>query len=645
MPKYKVTVGAKTYIFTGDTPPTDEDIDEEISRISAQPQPEPNAVTPSETSFRTKVYEGIKNLPETIASLPEKVGDLDIPGRFKETGEYLTDAYFPRTQERLKLNKKGAGNILAAGLDLATIPGRSFASLSELPYPDKVQKSMQDTKGTRLAGQILRDPMTSAAVLAAIPTGGASFWPQFAKEGVKEIPKAIAKSRAGSIVAQSAAGATAHQLANVEEDKGVSAKQTAEDFSFGLGGGLLGEGAGKVITAGINKISSKITPGRIKSAVNNIYDELNPSPSTSESGVSKEVLTKHEIIGDLKDAGIKSNNIIKRNSEIRDAAIKSTEHMAKKIMGPGYKPTVNINKLVDDISFSDDMTPGFVDEQFKALKDIVRRTEEISPDGNISLSDIPKVKHIIAKMRKFSKQPSSQSYDDVDKILGIAYKRLDDEFIKKVGDDVLRSSNKITSMTPEEMMLFRSKLQSNADAVKEANTNMHELIPVKDAIDKKIATGYYDKKPGLVKKAWKTATSMGNIGIEFLLDTTPGIPTAVRLGLLGKGELSPSIANTLIKLRDTKAGEKIIQKYMKNKTFMDKVYDDPSSKEFKSLPLYVQKYISVKQGTSPNSRLSTLQREERDLLIKLRKAAEKPPNKLQTFGTITGLGSGASRDY
>lgn len=604
---------------------------------------------PPETSFRTKVIEGIKNIPENILSIPEKVGELEIPSRFTNTGRFLTDAYFPRTRKRQTLKEKGVGNILAPVLDIATIPGRSFASLGDiLGGTDKVQESMQDIKGTTLPGQILRSPMTPAAIASAIPTGGASFLPQLGGATLKTLPAAIAASRLGSIGAQAAAGATANQLENITENKDVNAKQASADFGFGVLGGLGGEGAAKVISAGVSKATSKITPGRIKSAVNKIYDEIKPSEAASQSGVTKDVLQKHEIIGDLKDARIKSEKIIKKNSELRDQSIQSTEHIAKKIMGPDYKPTININKLVDDISFSDDMTPGFQEEQYKALKDIIRRTEEINPDGNISLSDIPKVKHIIAKIRNFNKSPASQSYDDVDKILGIAYKKLDDEFIDKVGKDVSVYTSKNTDIPQE----FLTKLQSNADAVKLANTNMSELIPVKDAIENKISKGYYDKRPGLFKRALKSGTSMGNLGLELLLlnKVGGGVPTLTRLGLFTKDELSPSIAKTLIKSRDAKAMGKVIEKYGKDPDFMNKI-KDPTSEEFKSLPSYMQQNISSRIGTLPAGaytgfgRMSPLQREERNNLMNIRKAMQNQPNKLQTFGSIAGLGSGNPTDY
>lgn len=530
------------------------------------------------------------NTPIDATSTYQGEPEISADGQSIVPKKPYVDPAFPRASAVMadKSDKTGNLDVLNAyKSDALSLPGRILASTPEMWSGKKGRtfaESMRDIEGTHPVGKVFRNPATGAAVLASIPTFGTS------------IP-----ALAGSIGVSSLAGATEQQLENINQGKDVSGKQFATETSFGILGGGLGVGGGKLLGAGLRAGGNKVGKFFSNRAVDKIWNEIKPTGKSVASGFKRDVLAENKIIGTPSEALKKTQAIIDENSKnikqiLNPPGVEG--RTPSTIFKPKTEPTVDITDIVSKLSISNKITKGFSKEQKSALDDVIQRVSEIDPSGNVKLTDISEVKKIISELRNdFVNPPASQA----DKILGILYKEVDDAFIKAA-----------------------NKSGIDGAAIKASNKKISELIPIESTIRNKINQGIEEKIPGLFGKIAGGAVSGKNLAREFVANTlfpaTTGVSTTMNVIGTIADYVSPSLASKLSKIKNVNI----------TKT-------TPSKREINNI---ISKY---------RNQLSDADIKELQGIMKGYKAQElsvKANQRWGTFGTIGGQNTGgASRDY
>lgn len=216
-------------------------------------------------------------------------------------GKLMADV-FPRVA-RETVKGSGYGKQVGAGiLDELSLPGRGVAASGEAPNGTKFldgNPSLGKIKGDGFVENVLRDPGTGAALLAAPLTGGLSLVPEVAAAG--EIATAARLANYARVAGQGAvagaASATAHQGERALDGQGVSLPQTAGEIALStllpvgarVGGGVLQAGGKKILNTILKLkegVQEQVAKTGYKTIADLIFKHNLDSPIPFRGGVS-----------------------------------------------------------------------------------------------------------------------------------------------------------------------------------------------------------------------------------------------------------------------------------------------------------------------------------------------------------------------
>lgn len=455
---------------------TDEEIQKVLTDVLTnqnKPSPSGQEVRPSpiELSRQSEGYRtGVRfDIPQNTQVLQENV-----------------DLTFPRTSKSVERGDSSPKQVLNAGLDLLTLPGRTLASLSELASGN-FNESMKDTKGERFLGKVLRSPSTAAMTVAAPFTAGASLL---------------------GLAQMGAAGALGTQLENVSESEAPDLYKSSEEASLpefagetGLNivGGKVGQLAGQYVVKPALSTLGKIG----KSAwENSLLKYINPTENQTIAGVKKSVLSKYGLGGRPDKALEQINKTIQSNAEDMNT-----------VLGIG-RESFDIRPVTDKTldSFLKE-NPGFNKELTRLSQKLKIKSDEFT---GATLKPVNDFRRVVADYAEFYRNSNSPEKEAAVKFLD----RLNGELKESIQRNMVPESAEIFSKT---------------------NETISDLLPIQSALEKRL-TG--DKPFGFwnsTKELFGKATSPFNLGAEALLHTVaPGAPTALRV----TGPLLEGVAQT-----------------------------------------------------------------------------------------------------
>lgn len=153
------------------------------------------------------------------------------------TAQNWVEAMFPRSSRAVNEDKGWLAQLAGSGLDVASAPGRAYASLGR-PEGESYMQAMGRTQANQGQGGldqfsegILRDPSTIPLALMPIGAAGA---------GASKAAKFYQMLKTGAMAGGGMA--TARQAENLAGGEDLSGTQAAIDMGMGIGGGMLGSG-------------------------------------------------------------------------------------------------------------------------------------------------------------------------------------------------------------------------------------------------------------------------------------------------------------------------------------------------------------------------------------------------------------------
>lgn len=249
--------------------------------------------------------------PEDIdyifSTLPKEAPQPQGPG--------LKAAMFPRTAKAVE-NGVGYGKqVVGAGLDMLSLPGRAVASVFDKDRG--YNQSLADTEGGNFVSKTVRDPGTAASLIAgpfAAPIAGAI------RGGTLLAAPVAGAVRGGTLLAnlaklgivgagEGAGSAAAHQADNAISGKEISAKDAAAETALsaimpagmaaaGRGASSLLKASGKKILESVIKPAKKFTQGQgSKFDVQNIFD-ANLDSMRGLKGLDENISAYHDALNE-----------------------------------------------------------------------------------------------------------------------------------------------------------------------------------------------------------------------------------------------------------------------------------------------------------------------------------------------------------
>lgn len=453
-----------------------------------------NAVRGTAADFFPNTYESVMSQDDIKRNAGALLADITSPGRVV--------ASLPSfIKQEAKNTARGWSNILRADEHFVPVGESSL---------DVLSRGMRDTEGTHPVGKVVRSSALGGALLAAIPTFGTS------------IPATI-----GTIGLSALAGASMEQNKNYIKHKYIDPVQFTKDIAYGVAGGGLGAGAGKLIGMGANKatkVGASFLAGR---RANKLVEAIKPSEKEIAAGVNKATLKKLNITDDNAEAALqRANKIYDDNvtnmNKIVEAEFKTPRHQEylKYQVAKGkpseYDPAYSMKPIIDKQRKA--MTPGFKQEQKLALDDIQGRIKELTKGRKLKATDIENAKDIINKVS--SKHPEAEGL-----FKGVT-QELDDKFVK--------SYSKV--ITPDKRKL-----------IKESYDIVQQVRPIKNALENTVQRGSKVEEMVPVMKTLDKLLSKGNLTREFvssLVLPSAGVSSAAIVGDDVATALAPKIMNS-----------------------------------------------------------------------------------------------------
>lgn len=468
----------------------------------------------------------------------------DIPSKFPSSGVFSPvskELTFPRTAKSAERGDEYTKQVLAAGMDLLSLPGRFLAATSEAGNPKKFAESIGDVKGDRFVGQVLRHPGTAAATLAAPFTGGASLASlvglgalgaattqadKVAQSEKTNLATQVPESQYGYQGAYNPLGAGVVKSTGSAMDE-ISAPEFATETTLGVIGGkgaqLAGAGVRKLAQMALNPLVDMAQSGYI----NKLVKEVKPTKTQVKNGFKREVLKEYDIGGDLNTAQQKTKTIYDDLVTKKNFALDV----------PEGRPdlTVDVPGILNRTAVETRSRPGFVTEIAREVEELTAKAGEFE-QGTMTPANADRFKQFIGQRIKSWNRSDNINKDGVQSFLKDLYNQLD------LG---------ITE-TLDQLQVVRGDAAAGTrgQVYRAANQELSKIIPVKDVIDKKIASTD-EELPGFLGRMWESVKPGGikNIGTEILstsLGMSPGVATGARATVAA---LDPLVESTASKLR------------------------------------------------------------------------------------------------
>lgn len=388
-------------------------------------------------SIKTKYpqYQGIDDstlvdrMLEKYPQYQEKItDDAPAPAKHEDARGDVTlmEAVFPRASKATS-ESKGLGSRAGASLlDLVSLPGRAVAASTEHPiipfaYPGdlnslgkvdkgpftseggkKFSKSLSDTKGSSLLGQIVRDPGAAAALATAPLTGGLSL--------------PIAGAIGG------AASAAAHQGDRALEGKGVSPAGAAGEVALNA---ALPYGAKKLGTglkyAGKGYMQSILKPSEF------LREKTNLDMGDLIETLGSMRPFKGSIRGMGKTADALEKNANKKYGEIvaENADVKIDPKEALSKTGLGLQKEFEVGKKHFDVYPS-------MERGGKKIGD--RLEKQGVPEGGNTLPEAVELRKSVGRMGKYNANKDPRDLEGETQFAREMYNNLSEQEAAKVPD-------------------------------------------------------------------------------------------------------------------------------------------------------------------------------------------------------------------
>lgn len=392
-------------------------------------------------------------------------GNQNRPGVKKEE-------LFPRTAKSVESGESYPKQVLGAGLDVATLPGRALASI-----PDGGE-SLKDIEGERFLGKVLRHPATAAMTIAAPFTGGATL---------------------AQLFGMGAVGAGATQIENMSKSQektvlgsteAINPLEAVAETGLNVIGGKAGQMAGQYV--------AKPALRGIQKGFNTLGDFLDirqlnkvakPTPTMKERGFKKEVLKEYGIGGPIEKATEKTNELFNAASTNLKTAL--AKNPAK---------TVDVEAVLLETP----AIPGYKAETEALVRELRSKLPEFGGQGlDKDLLAANEFKRFVGSQIDSWGQSDAPYKEGVAGFLKTVYKNINDKIIESAD-----------AAGPE---------------IAQANKDLSKLIPIKTVLEKRIDQGV--ETPGFLGKTLSDVFGFGNMTTEAAMSLLGGVP-GMRTGFI-----------------------------------------------------------------------------------------------------------------
>lgn len=459
-------------------------------------------------------------------STPEPIPDRlrsDVTFAGSEGAGKTASGLFPRTAQAAAEGKSYGRQVLGAGLDLLSLPGRALAATGR-DKGDGYLNSMADQEGKSFVGKVLRDPATGATVLTAplaAAAGTAAAGVRAAGLGAKLLKAGSLGSRlagAGAAgAAEGVASAAAHQAENVNQGKDVNLGQAGLEVGVNallpMGTGVLGAGAKKALSG----------LGWVGKAHGNqvITSTIRPNLKDMKDGFRIQNVFKNGLEGTLEET---QEKLGKRFDELSGELAKRIDASTEKV------DLVDIlDQSLQDIGGKKAENFGSNQQFENVANQILEEINTISPNGVMDLATAQQIKRRLGKMGAW------------------AWGKTDPE------------SNARETLSNTMYSKLRQAIEDRApEGVKEINQQISELIPIERAVVRRIPVEARNSGLSLSDLVTGSAGLGAGAGAEYLGDT--GIPGARLVGgalagiALSKARKSPTLAGKAYRLGERLQG-------------------------------------------------------------------------------------------
>lgn len=343
---------------------------------------------------------------------------------------------FPRAAEAAAEGKGYGRQVLGAGLDLLSLPGRAAASLGK-DKGESTLNSMADTEGDNFVGKVLRDPATGAALLTA-PVGGAAVG---LTRGLGLGARLGGAATAGAL--EGTASAAAHQGEAVNQgksvDMGEAAGEVALNAAIPVGAGLLGAGGKQLLrgAGGLLKMhGEKIATTTIK-----------PSLKDMKDGFRIANVFKHGLEGTLEETQEKLS------TKFDDLS----RQLSEKIQGSDAK--VDLLDVLDEAtsSIGADKAGSFGknSKMEAAAAFLLDEINEVAPDGVVDLATAQKLKRGLGKLGAWEWQKTDPEASAREALANAMYSKLKTVIEKNAPEGVKEINQQLAELIPIERAVVR----------------------------------------------------------------------------------------------------------------------------------------------------------------------------------------------